>query len=384
MTIVPIFPELITWAREHRGLSHEQFAARIGVTVAVAIALERGEKQANLTIFRNISKRLRIPGGALLRQTRPNVPALPADFRTHDGKPPVVEFETRIAVDFARTISKNVAELVENNLAAPGPVLPRFDFRRDNPEQAGEAERARLGVTPATQLGWAADYTFKNWRSVIEAAGTFVLLKNFPLAECKGFTVFDVPEAAIIVVSKHERLDVARTFTLVHEYAHLLLRQPGLSDQNDRNPVEAWCNRFTAAFLMPQVVIQQLIGVWPNRPVEWGLADIRNWARKLKVSQQALALRFENLGLATAGFFARIRAQQGVAAAVPNAESEGGDYINIQVNELGDRFTGTVLVAREESGIKSAEAAKILAIRPIYFARVRSQIDKQRLRVGLG
>lgn len=362
----------------------EQFATKIGVSQADAIALESGEKKATLTIFRNISKRLRIPGGALLRQTRPSVPALPADFRTQDGRPPVVGFETRITVDFARTISQNVAELVESNLAQPGPVLPRFDFRRDNPGQAGEAERARLGVTPATQLGWAADQTFKNWRSVIEAAGTFVLLKNFSLAECKGFTIFDVREAPIIVVSKRERLDVARTFTLVHEYAHLLLRQPGLSDQNDRNPVEAWCNRFAAAFLMPQIAIQQLVGVWPNGPVEWGIGDIRNWARRLKVSQQALALRFENLGLAEVGFFARIRAQQGIAAALPNEDGEGGDYINIQVNELGDRFTGTVLVAREAAGIAYTEAAEILAIRPVHFARVRRQIDNQRLRVGLG
>lgn len=345
MTDVPIRPDLIIWAREHRGLSHEQFADKIGITVDEVFALERGDKQANLTIFRNISSRLRIPGGALLRQTRPRVPALPADFRTHEGQPPALGFDTRIAVDFARTLSNNIQELVENELAAPVPLLPRFDYRRDDPEQAGEAERARLGATTATQLGWASAQAFKNWRSVIEAAGTFVFLKNFPLADCKGFTVYDVRESPIIVVSKHERLDVARVFTLVHEYAHLLLREPGLSDHNDRNPVEAWCNRFAAAFLMPRDALRQLVGVWPNQPADWPLDDIRNWARRLKVSQQALALRFEAVGLAAVGFFGRLRAQQ---VHIPARRVEtGGDYVNTQVSELGDRFTNTVLTARE-------------------------------------
>lgn len=382
MTVVPIKPDLITWAREHRGLSHEQFAEKIGVPVDEVLALERGEKQANLTIFRNISARLRIPGGALLRQTRPRVPAAPADFRTHEGQPPSLGFDTRLAVDFARTLSSNVQEMVENGLAAPVPLLPRFDYRRDDPEHAGEAERARLGVTAATQLGWASTQAFKNWRSVVEAAGTFVVLKNFALQDCKGFTIYDVRESPIIVVSKHEKLDVARVFTLVHEYAHLLLREPGLSDHNDRNPVEAWCNRFAAAFLMPRDTLRQLIGVWPNQPVEWDLDDVRNWARRLKVSQQALALRFEAVGLAPLGFFGRIRAQQ--VQASPRRTEEGGDYVNTQVNELGDRFTDAVLSAREANSIAPAEAAEILAIRPVHFERVRRQIDNQRYRVGLG
>ncbi len=382
MTTVPIRPDLIIWAREHRGLSHEQFADKIGVTVDDVLALERGDKQATLTIFKNISARLRIPGGALLRQTRPRVPALPADFRTHEGQPPTLGFETRLAVDFARTLANNVQELVENNLAAPVPLLPRFDYRRDDPEQAGEAERARLGVTTATQFGWASAQAFKNWRSVIEAAGTFVLLNNFPLTDCKGFTIYDARESPIIVVSKHEKLDVARAFTLVHEYAHLILREPGLSDHDDRNPVEAWCNRFAAAFLMPRNAIRQLVGVWPNQPRDWTLDDIRNWALRLKVSQQALALRFEALGLAAAGFFGRIRAQQ---AHIPARRAEkGGDYVNTQVNELGDRFTDTVLSARATDRIAPAEAAEILAIRPVHFERVRRQIDNQRFRMGFG
>lgn len=382
MTDVPIRPALIVWAREHRGLDQAELADKLSIPVEDVIAMENGSKIPNLTFFKSLSSRLKIPGGSLLRQTPPDVPAMPADYRTLEGRPPEVGFETRLAVNFARTISENVRELVENELTNPVPRIPRLDRRRENAEESGEAERQRLGVTAVTQLGWRGNQAFRNWRTVIENAGTFVTIKNFPLGDCKGFTIYDHREAPIIVISKKERFDPARTFTLIHEYAHLLIREPGLSDHNDRNPVEAWCNQFAGAFLMPRDTIRQLIGAWPNEPQEWTLDEIRNWARRLKVSQQALAIRFEALGLAREGFYTRIKALQGQVARLP--EQDGGNYVNTQVNELGNRLTKTVLTAEQARRIQVAEAVEILALKPTHFDRVRRQIEDQDMRVGFG
>lgn len=382
MTDVPIRPELIIWAREHRGLTQEELAEKINWPLVDIVALEGGEKTANLTFFKRLSSRLRIPSGSLLRQVPPDVPALPMDFRTLEGRPPEIGFETRLAVNFARTISENLREFSENNLTAPAPLLPSFNYQQHDAEEAGEAERQRIGVSIETQLEWRGDQTFRNWRTIIEHSGAFVTIKNFPTEDCKGFTIYDHREAPIIVISKKERLDVARIFTLVHEYAHLLLREPGLSDHNDRNPFEAWCNRFAAAFLIPRGAINELIGAWPNQPRDWAGDEIRYWARRLKVSQQALALRFEGLGLAPDGYFARYRAHQ--APVQPAREGGGGNYVNTHINELGDRFAQTVLRAEQDRRIQVAEAAEILAIRPVHFTRIRQQIADQSLRAGIG
>jgi len=349
--------------------------------VADLAALERGEKTPNLTFFKKLSARLRIPGGSLLRQEPPNVPPLPTDFRTVEGREPTVGFEVRLAVSYARTISENVRELAEEELTEPLPVLPRLRLGA-NPDEAGEAERARLNVSAVQQLGWGSNQAFRNWRTVVEGAGTFVLLKNFPLADCKGFTIYDHRSAPIIVISKKERLDVARTFTLLHEYAHLLLREPGLSDHDDRNPVEAFCNRFAAAFLMPRNIIREMLGGWPLEPQDWDMGDVRNWARQLKVSQQAMALRFERLGIAPAGYYNTFRERQGQAAAP--REPNGGNYVATQVNELGDRFSYSVLQAEHGARIAPVEAADILDIRPAHFGNIRQQIENHRTRVGVG
>ncbi len=44
----------------------------------------------------------------------------------------------------------------------------------------------------------------------------------------------------------------ARSFTLLHELAHLWLREPGVSAGDPTDPVEVYCNRVASSFLLPQ------------------------------------------------------------------------------------------------------------------------------------
>ena len=282
-------------------ISAQAIADKLGITETEWNAIEGGHQEITLTFFRRLSDRLRIPRATLLRRTRPALQPMPMDFRTFDGHPAVIGFETRLAISYAQTIKQNILELVESDAAPPTPVLPAANQNLDA-VAAGEQERRRLGITGATQLAWPFVDAFKNWRTLIESRGVYVLLQKFVLDDCRGFTIFRDANAPIIVINKTEDHDPARTFTLLHEYAHLLLRQPGISDQNDANPVEAFCNRFASGFLMPRTLLADVLPYWPDRPVEWEFVQVQNWARQLKVSQQALALRLEGLGVAPVGF----------------------------------------------------------------------------------
>lgn len=48
MTDVPVKPELVVWAREHRGLNQEQLAEKLGYSLEDVIAIEGGQKTVNL------------------------------------------------------------------------------------------------------------------------------------------------------------------------------------------------------------------------------------------------------------------------------------------------------------------------------------------------
>ncbi len=379
MAVVAVKPALLVWAREHRGLSVAEAADKLSIDEADLGALESGQKPLNLTMFKRISDRFRVPRAALLRQTPPNVPPMPRDFRTIEGRRPRVLFDTRIAIGYARTIEQNVLELVDAGVAPPTPALARVSMAEDAAE-AGERERERLGITAANQLAWSFDDAMNNWRSIIESAGVYVLLQKFDLEDCRGFALFDNPNTPIIVFNKNEDYHPARIFTLIHEYCHILLRQPGISDLNDKNPVEAFCNRFAAGFLMPRALLRAALPNWPNTPVEWEFDDIRSWARKFKVSQQALALRLENLGLAPEGFFRRFLGSQQTTA---KTKPPGGDHVATQMSEMGAGFLRTVMSARDAGAIGTSEATDMLQLSPQHFPRVREQVINRFARIGV-
>ena len=223
MTVMPVAPALLTWARKHRGLTLERAADLLGMAEAELEALENGAPLL-LTQFRKISAKYRIPGATLLRRTAPPIAPLPRDFRTLDGRAAVIGLETRFAIDYARTIAATILDLVEAGVAPPTPALPRIT-RNEDAAEAGERERERLGIPVVNQLAWRGTDAFGVWRAIIERVGCYVLLQKFEVGECRGFSLFENPNTPIIMVSKSELFEPARTFALLHEYCHLLLRE---------------------------------------------------------------------------------------------------------------------------------------------------------------
>ena len=117
-----------------------------------------------------------------------------------------------------------------------------------------------------------------------------------PVEELSGFSLLQ-GELAAICINDNEATEGAKIFTLFHEYCHLLLRQTGISDQNEENEVEKFCNRFAASFLIPKQALLQLIGD-VSRPCDFSDRDVKRFSNRFKVSNSAMALRLEKLKLA--------------------------------------------------------------------------------------
>ncbi len=379
MTVIAVRPEMVTWAREYRGLDLASAAKKLAISTDDLSAIEQGQKPVNLTFFKNLSSRLRVPSATLLRRTPPNVPPMPIDFRTLGGKQAILGFETRLAVSYAYTIEQNIIELVEAGAIQRPSPLPLYNLSGDAARN-GESERQRIGIPTDIQSQWPTLDAFKNWRTLIERQGIYVILQKFSLEDCYGFTIFRNSDAPIIVINKSIEYVPMRTFTLFHEYAHLLIRQPGISDLRGDSPTESYCNKFAASFLMPQSSLRRILPFWPNEPVEWPFEQIREWAQQLRVSQQTLALRLEHLGVAPIGFFGRLREYQ------PNysRKSSGGNYVSTLINELGDHFTSDVLSAEQKKLVLTSEASEMLNLSPRHFNKVRTQIDNQAARLEIG
>jgi Zn-dependent peptidase ImmA (M78 family)/DNA-binding XRE family transcriptional regulator len=381
MVNVPVADGVLIWAREYRGLSQEEAAEKLDLALQELQALEAGETQPTLTLFERIATRYQLPQATLFRRTPPKTPPRPRDFRTLAGRGPQWSFDLLLAISQARGLQTRLQEVEDEDEELAEPVrLPHYSEERD-PWQQGEAERRRLGVSVEEQMRWHRSEVFREWRSVIEGAGVSSYLLKFSLESGRGFSLHDPGERPAIVANKAEQFEPARAFTLIHEYAHILVGQPGVSDQSWNNATEAFCNRFAAGFLMPVEALRAVLPYWPNEPVNWSNEQIVEFARALNVSRSALALRLQELGMAPDNFFDRFQDAGGNEV---RPGGGGGNYVNTRLSEIGERFPRTMLAAVDHGSLDYVRAAEHMAIAPRHFETLHNRLARRQVVGGRG
>jgi Zn-dependent peptidase ImmA (M78 family) len=379
MTSVPVKGAVLTWARKFRGLSEDDAANRLGIEVGELEDFEKERKAPSLTQFENFAAKYRLPQATLFLQSPPSVPSNPADFRSIDGKRTRTHsFDFNVALSGIRNLLFQYEKIAAEDEEFVAPSFPQLTLQ-DDASIEGERERRRLGITVEEQLGWEARKGFANWRTAIEKQGVLVFQAKFPIDDGRGFTIYESPDAPTVIVNKEDTTDAAKSFTAWHEYAHLLLRQPGVSDHKFSNPTEAFCNRFAAAFLIPTEALRRLLPVWPNSPVEWSAADIKRWSGRLKVSQRALAIRLEQLALAPKGFGDKFS----WGTPKKKQKRDGGDQIATHLSELGFAFTERILSALDRGVIDQVAAVEALGIGNDHLHRARDYIARRLERVAV-
>jgi Zn-dependent peptidase ImmA (M78 family)/DNA-binding XRE family transcriptional regulator len=379
MAVVRVTAATLIWAREHRGLSVEAAAERIGIPPAELGEMENDRRLPTATVFRAMARAYRLPEATLVRSQPPASPGRLPDHRTFESARATLDFGLSVAISRARTHQTHLAELAEDDPSIITTVPPEYTPKND-PVSLGQRERARIGPVAEQQLDWQdAAEGFRHLRAIIEKEGVFVYIEEWPLDETRsrGFSLYEHPKLPAIVINQEEDSPEARLFTIVHEYAHILIRQPGISDQNPKNLTERWCNQFAASFLMPEEALRLALGHWPNAPLEWEADGLARFARRLNVSQQAMALRLEQLNLAHEGLYREIVKLQSQRKKTPKKPGKPS-FLALKLNSLGLRYTDTVLSAQGRGALTEVEAARMLDLSPRLFGRMQERARKQR------
>jgi Zn-dependent peptidase ImmA (M78 family) len=190
----------------------------------------------------------------------------------------------------------------------------------DDPEKVGEKIRAALGLSNDLQTKWKdADgrAAFNEWRSRIEDFGVLVFQSTaFASEEASGFAIA-AKELPVIAVNRKDPL-TRRTFSLLHEFAHLMIRVSGVSElETDvtRPPedqrIEVFCNHVAAAGLIPKENLMAQPTVIEHGPlsVSWKDSEIAELARLYGTSREALLRRLLAFGRTVPEFYSLKRAQ---------------------------------------------------------------------------
>jgi len=373
MAEIPVNGKVLEWARAVRGLDIESAAKLLDVTPEELRAYESGAKKPLVGFLRLISARYRINFTSLLMPEPLPIEKPPTDHRIRHGAKPL-SIDTLVAIEEVT----EALDAFEDIASEAARIIPRLNIGTakldDDPEAVAARERRKFGVSVEEQRVWRdlADAR-RQWRQRIENRGVFTYMIPMPENELSGFSILGDGVAAICVNDK-EPTEGAKVFTLFHEYCHLLLRQTGISDENDSNRVERFCNQFAASFLIPRDPLIEAIGDIKT-PHEFSDADVKRLATRFRVSNRAIALRLEKVDLAPHGFYARRTAPWDFPREPRPVTSERQpSYVTLRLKRIGRLHTSTILEAVKRRVINSFDASELLGLQPTSFGKIKAAL----------
>jgi Zn-dependent peptidase ImmA (M78 family)/transcriptional regulator with XRE-family HTH domain len=317
-----ITPAVLTWARQTAGFSLAEAARRLKVKEERIAAWEdpKSGNAPSIPQLRKLAGLFKRPVAVFYLSEAPPRFAVMRDLRRLPGTgarsySPAVQLEIRTANERRELALELAADLEQN--------IPKFTLAattQEDPQTVGARIRTALGVSRELQLRWRDNEGragFNAWRNRIEALGVLVFqTTRFPSDEASGFAIA-ADTLPVIAVNRNDAL-TRRTFSLLHELAHLMIRVSGVSElatDVTRPPedqrIEVFCNSVAAAALMPRDVLlaDARVVAQGTRSAQWSDAEIRDLAYQFGVSREALLRRLLTLNRTTEDFYARKRAQ---------------------------------------------------------------------------
>lgn len=355
--------DVFQWLRESSGWTLEEVGNLLNVSVDWVLKWESGEEKPTLLEIKKLAKGYKRPLAAFFLSTPEKDPPLPQDFRRLTGKLQPLSRKTILAIRKARNLQKISIGLLENLEEKTNPEVLQAKIEDDS-EEIARIERDSFGFSIENQYDWKHSHeAFNNWRAAIEKRNIRVFQFPMELDELRGFVLMD-SEPFTIVLNSSDSVE-ARSFTLLHEYGHILIREPALCtpenplvDNSHGAHVESWCNKFSAAFLIPE---KNLKTDFPK----YGIKRYHSIANRYKVSFSSILTRLVSLHLITQGQYQNEMSLLRQKEAEHDEQSGGrGETLAQRARrEKGDVFISLVLDNSTQGHITHSEALDYLGIK---------------------
>jgi Zn-dependent peptidase ImmA (M78 family) len=385
-----IAPELLVWARESINLTVEEAADRMDVPAHRLSVWETGKELPTIVQLRKAAAVYKRPLAAFFLPRPPQDFFVPHDFRRLPGEPaPTLSPELIVELRLAQFRQQLATELAEKEIKKPFRYSGHLSLNTDA-ETAAEESRRLLGISWDQQISWQTTYEALNaWKEAIERLGALIFFfGKVDVDEVRGYSIS--AEFFPVIGVNGKDTPNGRIFTLIHEFAHLLLNQSGscnlqespVSSKNQR--IEVFCNHVAGAVLVPKSALEQepsiraagKESVWED----WQLQELSN---KFKASQEVVLRRILMIGKTTEKFY-RKRRDQFNRAAMELAEDTGGflEFPKRALRYVGKPFASIVLDAYHRDEITLSDVAEYLGVRPKHLSQLETALSGKEAGVG--
>ena len=299
-----VTPELLIWARESADLDEDQACMKLNITPLHLANLESGSVDPTHATLETMARVYRRPLITFYLLTPPAECDYGIDYRTPDLE------------DSPNTISADLKAILRNIIARQGMVKAELEDEEDAESISFVASQnmsdgikrlvARLNEVVGIDLTqyytkMGPDSAFDLLRDRVHRAGAFVLLDDdsesyetmMGLDNFRGFTIAD-SLAPFIVINGRVPKPVL-SFTLLHELAHLVLGNTGISGIAFENDVEKFCADIASNFLLPTSELETLPVQSETEPTVTA-AHIEHFAASRNLSREMVAYRVWRTG----------------------------------------------------------------------------------------
>ena len=367
MTRVSVSAEILRWAQERAGLTHDDLIGKFSKLPE----WESGSVQPTLKQAAAFARAVHVPVGYLFLARPPEEPVPIPDFRT-------------VAGQTVKRPSPNLLDMIHACQERQGWYR---DFLRVNQEPeldfVGSATIDMRPVEVAARvrntLGFdvSARRECPTWADALrlfvrqaDEAGVLVMTSGIVMSntsrrldpnEFRGFALCD-PLAPLIFINGADT-KAAQMFTLAHELAHLWLGASALSNigvesrQQDFRPEEVWCNAVAAELLVP------LDGLHQELRDEEPLAALPHLARAFKVSTLVILRRLLDANrLDRRSFDAAWEQEREQLRVKALAREDGGNFYRTTLARVGPRFARALVTSTLEGQTLYRDAFRMLGI----------------------
>jgi Zn-dependent peptidase ImmA (M78 family)/transcriptional regulator with XRE-family HTH domain len=384
--------EVLRWARETLNLSIEEAARDLGVEVLGLKSWEEGESLPSISELRKAAALYRRPLAAFFLPSPPKDFQIPHDFRRLPGRTRTFSPELATELREAAVRRQTAIELAEEDeLSAARATFLSTASISDNAELVADNTRRMLGISSEQVAEWSNQYDALNgWKNAVERLGILVFhFSGVEVDEVRGYSISESPFPVIGVNGSDS--PAGRTFTLLHEFGHLLIGRGGSCDlaevhgiQSEDQRIEIFCNRFAGAVLVPVPQLQQLsVVLKAGSRTEWSDDQLHELARLFWVSREVVLRRLLIIGKTSEAFYRRKRAEY--EERFKDQEKESGGFLSVprkSLRAVGQPFTRIVLDAFNREEITASDVSDYLGVRLKHLGEIERLLASHNVLTG--
>lgn len=367
-------PSLLAWARERANIELIAADRKIDVPEGRVREWEEGTTRPTIAQLRKAAEVYRRSLGVFFLPEPPEDFETLRDFRRIQGSL-TAEWSVALHDEYRRAHAQRDAllELADLDDVQPSKGWRLRGLADDDDRIAAAARQALLAAAPLPVPTRGADkYRHLNyWIATLEQMGVLVIHTQggeVSTEEMRAFSLyFDEVPAIVLNGADWPR---GRLFSLIHEYAHLILHTGGVCDTTtDRRAVtenrqlEARCNAIAASVLMPaQAVSESDVVKSKPRGHRWTLDELIEAAKPFGVSVESFLRRLATLDLVPLSQYQAFREAQSQRDE-QERKPDGGNANITKVRDLGRQYVRTVIRAQRRGLIDSTTAATLLDVK---------------------